>query len=352
MPDGTPAPMRVSDFSFELPNQLVAQQPAPERTASRLMVVSRHADAPAQHTTFAHLPEFVRAGDVLVVNRTRVVPARMFATRADGVKFEVFFLHAIDDRHFRAWAKPSKKLRAGNVLEVDGGGQVSFVGRDGGREATFQVNDVTVDVLLEQSGHVPLPPYIHREDIGADRERYQTVFARERGSVAAPTAGLHFDTPLLDMLRAHGVHVTEVALHVGPGTFQPLFEEEIEANHLHAEPFTIDAATLREVGTAKREGRRVIAVGTTVTRTLEHAAREGWLDEPWQDRRGETTLFLYPGAEFLAVDALITNFHLPRSSLLMLVCAFMGTARTLAHYRNAIALGYRFFSYGDAMLIA
>jgi S-adenosylmethionine:tRNA ribosyltransferase-isomerase len=177
------------------------------------------------------------------------------------------------------------------------------------------------------------------------------VFARERGSVAAPTAGLHFDHAMLDRLRAGGVRVMEVTLHVGPGTFEPLFHEEVEANRLHAEPLAIDAATLREVATARREGRRVVAVGTTVTRTLETAARHGWLDEPWQDQRGETDLFLYPGARFLAVDALVTNFHLPRSSLLMLVCAFMGRERALAHYATAISLGYRFFSYGDAMLI-
>lgn len=344
--------MHVSDFSFELPSELIAQEPAPERTASRLMVMSRHSDEPARHTTFAHLPDFLRAGDVLVVNRTRVVPARLFAERADGARFEVFFLRAIDDSSFLAWAKPSKKLRQGNVLDVIGGGRVSFRGRNDGREGTFDVQDGTVDDLLERSGHVPLPPYIHREDAGADRERYQTVFARERGSVAAPTAGLHFDAPLLEALRTAGVRVAEVTLHVGPGTFQPLFEEEVEQNHLHAEPIEIDAETLREVALARREGRRVIAVGTTATRALETAARRGWLDEPWQDRRGETDLFLYPGAQFLAVDALITNFHLPRSSLLMLVCAFMGTGRALAHYRDAIARGYRFFSYGDAMLIA
>jgi S-adenosylmethionine:tRNA ribosyltransferase-isomerase len=344
--------VRVSDFSFELLSELIAQQPAPERTASRLMVVSRRSDAPALHTTFAHLTEFVRPGDVLVVNRTRVVPARLFASRADGVRFEVFFLHAVDAVLFRAWAKPGRKLRPGDALDVEGGGRVRLVKREGGREALFEVEGGLVDELLERSGHVPLPPYIHRDDAAADRERYQTVFARERGSVAAPTAGLHFDGALLDGLRAAGARVVEVSLHVGPGTFQPLFHEEVEANRLHAEPVTVEAAALREVATARREGRRVIAVGSTVTRTLETAARRGWLEEPWQDRRGETDLFLYPGAEFLAVDALITNFHLPRSSLLMLVCAFMGRERTLAHYRTAISLGYRFFSYGDAMLIA
>jgi S-adenosylmethionine:tRNA ribosyltransferase-isomerase len=342
--------MHVSDFSFELPSELIAQEPAAERTASRLMVVPRDGDGPAHHTTFAHLSEFLRAGDVLVVNRTRVVPARMSAARGD-VAFEVFYLRTVDERRFIAWAKPSKKLRPHDVLEVAGGGRVTFLGRQGGREALFEAGE-PVESLLERSGHVPLPPYIHREDARADRERYQTVFAREPGSVAAPTAGLHFDDALLQTLRDLGVLTRELTLHVGPGTFQPLFEEEVEKNHLHSEPFVIPAETLREVAMARLEGRRVIAVGTTATRVLETAARRGFLAEPWQDRSGETDLFLYPGAEFLAVNALITNFHLPRSSLLMLVCAFMGTERALAHYREAIARGYRFFSYGDAMLIA
>lgn len=278
----------------------------------------------------------------------------MFATRRDGVQFEVLFLSKYDERHFMAWAKPGKRLRPGNILEVAGGGRISFIGRERGeRLGLFDVDaDNTVDTLLERSGHIPLPPYIHRADAGADRERYQTIFAREPGSVAAPTAGLHFDRGMLESLRANGVAIAEVTLHIGPGTFQPLFDDVVENNRLHAEKFSIDATTLGEVASAKREGRRVIAVGTTVTRTLEHAAREGWLEEPFQDRSGETALFLYPGAEFLAVDALITNFHLPRSSLLMLVCAFMGTERALACYQDAVARGYRFFSYGDAMLIA
>jgi S-adenosylmethionine:tRNA ribosyltransferase-isomerase len=344
--------MRVSDFSFELPSELIAQEPAPERTASRLMVVSRHGDTPAQHTTFVHLSQFLQSGDLVVVNRTRVVPARLFAMRADGIRFEVFFLRAIDTRCFSAWVKPSRKLRPGDVLDVIGGGRVMFVTRESDRAVRFEVEEGTVDSLLEGSGHVPLPPYIRREDAGADRERYQTVFAREPGSVAAPTAGLHFDTALLGQLRAAGVGIAELRLHVGPGTFQPLFHDEVEANQLHAESLAVEAATLREVAVARREKRRVIAVGTTATRALETAARRGWLEEPWQDRLAETDLFLYPGAEFLAVDALITNFHLPRSSLFMLVCAFMGTERTLAHYRDAMARDYRFFSYGDAMLIA
>lgn len=318
------------------------------------MVIPRHGDVSVSHTTFAHLADFLRRGDVLVVNRTRVLPARMFATRADGVQFEVFFLSRYDDRHFIAWAKPGKKLRPGNVLEVLGGGRISFIGRErGDRVALFDVDAPdTVDTLLERSGHVPLPPYITRADQGADRERYQTVFARETGSVAAPTAGLHFDDALLASLREHGVRIVEITLHVGPGTFQPLFDEVVENNRLHAETFSIGAATVSEVALAKREQRRVIAVGTTVTRTLEYAVRQDWLKEPFQDHSGETDLFLYPGADFRVVNGLITNFHLPRSSLLMLVCAFMGTERALACYRDAVARGYRFFSYGDAMFIS
>src|SRR5262249_51770959 len=245
---------------------------AAERTASRLMVLSRDGGVSARHTTFVHLPDFLRNGDVLVVNRTRVVPARMFGKRAAGAQeFEIFFLHKRDDHHFMAWAKPGKKLRPGHVLDIAGGGRVTFRGREGDRAGLFELSDGdTVDTLLERSGHVPLPPYIHRADADADRERYQTIFARDPGSVAAPTAGLHFDEGLLVSRRANGIQVAEVTLHVGPGTFQPLFDEEVEKNTLHAERFAIDATVLREVALAKREGRRVVAVGTTVTRTLEH----------------------------------------------------------------------------------
>lgn len=344
--------MRVDDFSFLLPPSLVAQAPAPERTASRLLVAARSGNTPARHTTFSELSKFLRQGDVLVVNRTRVVPARLVARRGDGLEVEVFFLRSHDTRSFIAWARPLKKLRAGDRLFV-ASGSIRYCGREDERNARFEVAEgpQTVDELLETSGHVPLPPYIRRADATSDRERYQTVFAREKGSVAAPTAGLHFDEVLLAALRARGVDVRDVLLHVGPGTFQPLEHDVVEENRLASESFAIDGATLGAIADAKRENRRVIAVGTTTTRVLETAAARGWLAAPFQDRRGETDLFIYPGYEFRVIEGLITNFHLPRSSLLVLVCAFLGTERTLALYNEAVARAYRFYSYGDAMLV-
>ena len=344
--------LRVDEFSYQLPESLIAQEPARERTASRLMVVARRGDTPPRHETFAMLPELQHDGDLLVVNRTRVVPARLIARRDDGVEIEVFFVRAVDETHFVAWAKPLRKLREGDLLRV-AEAVIRYRGRENERDARFEIVDgpLTVDELLEAAGHVPLPPYIHRGDVDEDRERYQTVFARERGSVAAPTAGLHFDDALLSVLKTRGVDVRELVLHVGPGTFQPLEHDIVEENRLASETFTIDAATLRAVADAKHEGRRVIAVGTTTTRVLETAAARGWLDAPFEDRRGETDLFIYPGFEFRVIDGLITNFHLPKSSLLMLVCAFLGTERTLALYKEAVSREYRFYSYGDAMLV-
>lgn len=316
------------------------------------MVASRGGEVPLRDANFSSLPEFLRDGDVLVVNRTRVVPARLMARRDDGLDVEVFFVRPLDVRSFVAWARPLKKLHEGDVLRV-GAAVIRFAGRDGEREAMFAIDAGvdTVDELLEGNGHVPLPPYIHRADATHDRERYQTVFAREKGSVAAPTAGLHFDDALLASLRTRGVDVRDVLLHVGPGTFQPLEHDVIEENRLSSESFAIDAATLQAIADAKRENRRVIAVGTTTTRVLETAALRGWLEAPFEDRRGETDLFIYPDFEFRVIDGLITNFHLPRTSLLVLVCAFLGTERTLALYNEAVAREYRFYSYGDAMLV-
>ncbi len=346
--------MHLDDFSFHLPESLIAQEPAPVRTASRLMVVARTGDVPPIHATFDRLPEFLRAGDVLVVNRTRVVAARLSARRADGLVAEVFFVRSLAAGRFAAWVRPLRRLREGDTLDAGAGVRLRYDGRGDDREAIFEVVDppgASVFDVLDRVGHVPLPPYVRRPDRDTDRERYQTVFAREPGSVAAPTAGLHFDDALLATLAARGVDVRSLLLHVGPGTFQPLENERVDANRLHAESFSIDASTLVAVAGARRSGRRVVAVGTTVTRALETAAARGWLEAP-ADRNGETELFITPGYEFRAVDALITNFHLPRSSLLVLVCAFMGRERALARYADAVERGYRFFSYGDAMLIA
>jgi S-adenosylmethionine:tRNA ribosyltransferase-isomerase len=345
--------LRVEEFSYPLPEALIAQAPAATRTASRLLVASRSGDTPARHATFAELPEFLRDGDLLVVNRTRVVPARLLARRDDGLEAEVFFVRALDERRFVAWAKPLRKLHQGDLLRV-AEALIRYCGRETERDARFEIEHgaESVEDLLESVGHVPLPPYIRRADQAGDRERYQTVFAREKGSVAAPTAGLHFDDALLAALKERGVDVRSLVLHVGPGTFQPLEHDEVEANRLASEALEIGADTLAAVAAAKREGRRVVAVGTTATRALETAAARGWFEPPFQDRRGETDLFIYPGYQFRVVDALVTNFHLPKSSLLILVCAFLGTERTLALYNEAVAKEYRFYSYGDAMIVS
>jgi S-adenosylmethionine:tRNA ribosyltransferase-isomerase len=344
--------VRVDEFSYHLPETLIAQEPTGERTASRLMLVTRGSAARPRHEQFSSLPQFLDDGDILVLNRTRVVPARMLLNREDGLAVEVFFVRALNERAFVAWARPLRKLRDADTLRA-GEMSIRFVGRESEREGRFEIEagSKDVDTLLEAAGHVPLPPYIKRSDEDADRERYQTVFAREKGSVAAPTAGLHFDNELLATIKSRGVDVRELLLHVGPGTFQPLDHDIVEENRLASEAFQIDAATLEAVASAKREGRRVIAVGTTTTRVLETAAQRGWLSPPFEDRRGETDLFIYPGFEFRAIDGLLTNFHLPRSSLLILVCAFLGTGRTLALYKEAVACQYRYYSYGDAMLI-
>jgi S-adenosylmethionine:tRNA ribosyltransferase-isomerase len=266
----------------------------------------------------------------------------------------VLFLRALPERRFLAWARPLRKLRGGDVLQAGAGARIRCLERVSEREALFEVESAQTSVfeLLDRCGHVPLPPYIRRPDRAEDRERYQTVFAREPGSVAAPTAGLHFDRALLDRLAARDVSVVSLVLHVGAGTFAPLEHDQLEVNRLHAEAFEIDAGTVAAVASARAQGGRIVAVGTTTTRALETAAARGWFDQPPATRRGETDLFILPGHEFRVVDVLLTNFHLPRSSLLVLVCAFMGTERALRHYREAVARGYRFFSYGDAMLIA
>jgi len=346
--------VHLDDFDFDLPAELIAQEPARERSASRLLVVARAGDAAPVDLRFTDLPSRLRAGDLVVVNRSRVIPARLSARRDDGLVVEIFFLRATGERGMLAWAKPMRKLAPGDVLRVSADAALVYEGRAGEREARLRVDDactLSVHALLDAFGHVPLPPYIRRDDRADDRARYQTVFAREPGSVAAPTAGLHFDNTVLDNLAARGVQLETVLLHVGAGTFQPLEHDDVEANRLHEEAIEIPAATLAAVQAAKREGRRVIAVGTTATRVLESAAANGWLDGPAVDRAGVTDIFLYPGRPIRVIDALVTNFHLPRSSLFVLVCAFMGRERALAAYRHAVAGGYRFFSYGDAMLI-
>jgi len=318
------------------------------------MVVDRKTGR-LSHSVFARLPAIVKPGDVLVLNRSRVIPARLHVTRPTGGRVELFVTRILDDGSVRALANPMRRIRVGDELAGAGDAFACHVlERLSDRElhACFEAPMDTVGIL-ESYGHVPLPPYIARPDEPSDRERYQTVYADDNGSVAAPTAGLHFSDELLARLRASGVEVTSVVLHVGLGTFLPLDQETVENNTLHSEYFKIDGNALGVISEAKREDRRVVAVGTTVTRVLETVFQRGLLDnfDRGTEYAGETDLFIYPGFNFKCVDQLITNFHLPKSSLLLLVSAFLGVESTLACYEAAVEEKYRFYSYGDAMFI-
>jgi S-adenosylmethionine:tRNA ribosyltransferase-isomerase len=354
--------MRLEEFDYHLPRRLIAQRPLTKRTASRLMVVDRAraaGDAVTAHAQFRDLPQYLDHDDVIVVNRSRVIPARLFLRRGSGAGVEVLCVRRQGPVEFAAWIRPIGRLRPGEMLVApDTPFRFRFVARTGEREALLRFEpqapaEVTLEEAIESIGHVPLPPYIRRPDEPEDRSRYQTVFAQEDGSVAAPTAGLHFDDALLSTLRGEGITVVPLVLHVGPGTFSPLDEEEVEENELQPESFGMPSETIDAVRRARETGRRVVAVGSTVTRALESADVMGWFEmpPPSHGRVAETNLFIYPGHRFRVVDRLITNFHLPRSSLLLLVAAFAGRERTLACYRAAVERSYRFYSYGDAMLI-
>ena len=347
--------MNVSDFGFDLPAELIAQTPPPERGASRLLVLHRESGR-VEHAHVSSLPAFLREGDLVVVNDTRVFPARLIGQRVpSGGAVECLLLAPLGDGRWDALVHPGQKLRPGARMAFRGStralnGEIlerHFHGRRTIRLSAEEGADV--DEAIDEVGHVPLPPYIRRLDTADDRERYQTVFARERGSIAAPTAGLHFSPELLDALDRRGVARTAITLHVGYGTFQPVRVETVEAHTLHAERFSIGDAAAGAINAARREKRRVVAVGTTTTRALEAAGRAG--NGVVAAQAGWTDLFIYPGFTFRIVDALMTNFHLPQSSLLMLVSAFGGRDAVLAAYREAVARQYRFYSYGDAMLV-
>jgi S-adenosylmethionine:tRNA ribosyltransferase-isomerase len=346
--------MRLDAFDYHLPESLIAQQPCDDRSASRLLVVDRPTGG-RTHARFRDLVALMDPGNVLVVNRSHVVPARLFVRRASGGRVELLVAKILGEAEFIAIGSPLRKLTAGDTLfGEEGEFSCQIVERRGDREVHVRITSPhRVMQVLESWGHVPLPPYIKRPDQAADRARYQTVFAKEKGSVAAPTAGLHFDDALLRGLEDAGVELRSLALHVGLGTFMPLEDEVVERNVLHSEAYSISGKTLASIHRAKEAGHKVIAVGTTVTRVLETVGRETFYNryDPSTDYRGETDLFIYPGFEFQVVDQLITNFHLPRSSLLLLVCAFLGREHTMACYREAIDKGYRFYSYGDAMYI-
>ena len=344
--------MDVSLFDYELPSELIAQEPAEPRDASRLLVLDRAAGTWADRR-FADLPEMLRPGDCLVANRSRVIPARLLGTAVEGGgAVELLLLRPVGGERWEAMVRPGRRCRVGVAVDLAGGAARARVvgeGSEGTRvvaiEAPWPVRE-----LMERHGLPPLPPYIGRHDAPKpeDRERYQTVYAREDGSVAAPTAGLHFTRELLARLAGRGVLVHYLTLHVGPGTFRPIRAGRMEDHRLEAEPIDIPEATAEAVERARREGRRVVAVGTTTTRALEWAAGE---DGRVRAGTGPADLFIRPGHRFRVVDALVTNFHLPRSSLLVLVSAFAGRDSILAAYRHAVTARYRFYSYGDAMLI-
>lgn len=333
--------MNLSDFDYELPPDLIARYPDKERAASRLLDLS---DGLVDRTV-TDLPQILRPGDVLVFNDTRVIPARLVGEKETGGRVELLIERITETRRALAHVRASKSPKAGSSLRIAGGATATVVGREG---ALFDLQfDVALLDHLEAHGEVPLPPYLERDATDDDRDRYQTVYAREPGAVAAPTAGLHFDDPLLAATREAGVNHAFVTLHVGAGTFQSLRHERVEDNRLHAERVVVSDDCCSVISKARAQGGRVVAVGTTAVRSLESAAVGGEL-RPFE---GETDLFIWPGFEFQIVDAVLTNFHLPKSSLMMLVSAFSGRERILAAYAHAVRERYRFFSYGDAMFL-
>ncbi len=336
----------VSDFDFELPPELIAQHPAPERSASRLL--DGRADTPVDRI-FRELPDLLNPGDLLVFNNTKVIKARMFGAKATGGSVEALIERVLPGTlEVHAHMRASKSPKPGSFVRFNDAFDAEVLGRCGPDDGMFHLRFPSDPfVLLEQHGHVPLPPYIAHADEADDVRRYQTVFAKEPGAVAAPTAALHFDEVLLARLAERGVATAHVTLHVGAGTFQPVRVEQLADHKMHSEWFEVSAATVEAIAQTKARGGRVVAVGTTTLRALESAAQGGELLAGAR----ETAIFITPGFRFRVVDSLVTNFHLPKSTLMMLVSAFAGYAPVMALYRHAIAKQYRFFSYGDAMLL-
>ncbi|MBC7288658.1 MAG: tRNA preQ1(34) S-adenosylmethionine ribosyltransferase-isomerase QueA [Armatimonadetes bacterium] len=340
--------MRVDIFEYDLPEELIAQEPLPERSASRMMVL-RRAEAKWEHRWFRELPTFLRPGDLLVLNDTRVIPARLIGRRPSGGRVEILLLRPLSDTRWEALGRPGRGLQPGQRLVFGDtlSGVIVASRPEGVKEIEFQCEG-SVLKAIEEIGLPPLPPYIKRPVRPEDSERYQTIYARKPGAVAAPTAGLHFDAETLRKVQDVGAEVAYVTLHVGLGTFRPVNVENVEEHQMHPEWYAVPDETAQAVATARKRGGRIIAVGTTVVRTLETAARE---DGTIAAGEGETSLFIYPGYRFKVVDAMLTNFHLPRSTLLMMVCAFAGRDLVLSAYREAVRERYRFYSYGDCMLI-
>ncbi|MFG6668547.1 tRNA preQ1(34) S-adenosylmethionine ribosyltransferase-isomerase QueA [Halomonas sp. HNIBRBA4712] len=341
--------MQRADFHFELPDELIARYPSEQRSDCRLLCVDAEEGALA-HRQFNDLLELLAPGDLLVFNDTRVIPARLHGHKASGGKVEMLLERPLDEHRGLAHIRSSKSPKPGTELIFEGGVRAVVEGR---RDALFELRflgETPMIQLLEAHGHMPLPPYITRDDEHSDRERYQTVYARRDGAVAAPTAGLHFDQPLLDALAKKGVESAFVTLHVGAGTFQPVRVDNILEHHMHSEWFEVGEDTCSKVRKAQAAGRRVIAVGTTSVRCLESACQKS-ADGRIAPYQGDTDIFIYPGYEWRCVEGLITNFHLPESTLLMLVASFVGYAQIMRAYQEAVSERYAFFSYGDAMFL-
>lgn len=340
--------MKTSDFDYELPEELIAQHPAAQRDHSRLLVMDKYTGT-VEHRVFRDIVDYLHAGDVLVLNNTKVIPARIFGVKEGGTaKIEVLLLKRDDDlpNTWEVLVHPGKRAKVGTVIDFGEGrlkGEV-IANTSAGRKVTFHFDGI-FEEILEELGTMPLPPYIHEQL--EDQNRYQTVYAKVDGSAAAPTAGLHFTTELLETLRQNGIEIEEVLLHVGLGTFKPVSEEDIEDHEMHSEYYKISQETADRINKAKAEGRRIISVGTTSTRALESAAKDGRL----QAGSGWTNIFIYPGYKWQIIDGLITNFHLPKSTLMMLVSALSTREHILAAYKEAVAQRYKFFSFGDAMFI-
>lgn len=344
--------MRRQDFHFDLPNELIARNPTNERRGSRLLMLNGD-DGVLSHLHFPHLLEQLHAGDLMVFNDTRVIPARVFGKKSTGGKVEILVERVTDTHQVLAHVRSSKSPKVGAKVILEDGTELTVLGR---QEALFELSfpvDKPALTVLEAIGHMPLPPYIDRADELEDRERYQTVYSNEnkKGAVAAPTAGLHFDDQLLQQIRAKGVNTAFVTLHVGAGTFQPVKVDDIYQHPMHSEIMDVSESVVQQVLQTKAAGGRVVAVGTTSVRCLESAAQRANKDELIAAYQGETDIFIYPSYEYKVVDALVTNFHLPESTLLMLVSAFAGYRNTMNAYAEAVKEAYRFFSYGDAMFI-
>lgn len=339
--------MKKSDFNYHLPEHLIAQKPLANRSASRMLCLNK-TTGHFEDKQFTDIVNLINENDLLILNNTKVIPARLYGKKQTGGGVEILIERVVDENHATSHIRASKSPKTGSTIILDGGYNCRIAGRDGDLFNLEFEQSVSINQILDQIGHIPLPPYIAREDDAEDLARYQTVFAQEAGAVAAPTAGLHFDQETLDKLQNKGVATAFVTLHVGSGTFQPVRVEDLSQHIMHKEYFSVSQQTVDQIKQARENGGRIIAIGTTSVRALESAS----ISSTIQAGLGETDLFITPGYQFKTVDVMLTNFHLPESTLLMLISAFASYEQVMAAYRHAVAANYRFFSYGDAMLIA